>query len=131
MRSFAVLTVFALLAGCVATTAIGVSPVRPNPNLVATSKSTVADAMRDPESARFRNIVSYKVANGDVIICGEVNARNGFGGYAGYSTFYLRFREKELRRIQIDSSTDQYVFWAASACAEAASGTISLVESEL
>lgn len=41
--------------------------------------------LRDPSSLLLRNV--RKAANGG--ICGELNARNGFGGYTGFQRFYL------------------------------------------
>ncbi len=44
--------------------------------------------LRDPRSAVYRNqSVEYRGDPADRIVCGEVNARNGFGGMAGYSKF--------------------------------------------
>lgn len=45
-------------------------------------KARVADTLRDPESARFSNL---KLHQGS--LCGEVNGKNGFGGYAGNENF--------------------------------------------
>ena len=39
-------------------------------------QAAVVERLRDPDSARFDNV---RISNGAV--CGEVNARNGFGGY--------------------------------------------------
>lgn len=51
--------------------------------LIETSKTTAANSLRDPSSARFEGVrVSYKL-NGKPVVCGYVNAKNGFGGYAG------------------------------------------------
>lgn len=50
----------------------------------------VRGMLRDPESAKFRNLY-FRMA--DVrgqripVTCGEVNAKNGFGGYGGYEQF--------------------------------------------
>lgn len=48
--------------------------------------------MRDPGSVSFRNLVIVHVAGGaktweNSAVCGEVNARNGFGGYTGFVPF--------------------------------------------
>lgn len=48
------------------------------------AKHTVADELRDPGSARFRNL--RRMATGGV--CGEVNSKNAYGAYVGYSGFY-------------------------------------------
>lgn len=44
--------------------------------------------LRDPESARFRNV--YGVSHGPGLpgICGEMNAKNAYGGYIGFAPFY-------------------------------------------
>jgi hypothetical protein len=39
---------------------------------------------RDPSSAQFRNVWAME----DMAVCGEVNARNGFGGYSGFVPFF-------------------------------------------
>lgn len=47
-----------------------------------------AATLRDPTSAKFRNVVIQR-RSGRIEICGEINARNGFGGLAGYQPFAL------------------------------------------
>jgi len=47
------------------------------------AQAVVRDSLRDPESARFRNVA----ANPNGSVCGEVNARNGYGGYNGFTAF--------------------------------------------
>jgi hypothetical protein len=50
-------------------------------------------ALKDPDSAQFRNITVEDQATFDPkvpgIACGEVNARNSFGGYTGYVDFMV------------------------------------------
>ena len=50
------------------------------------TKLRVSDVLKDPESARFRKLrlVDYK---GGLLACGEVNAKNSYGGYVGFSQF--------------------------------------------
>ncbi|MGP1275294.1 MAG: hypothetical protein ACQRW7_07750 [Caulobacterales bacterium] len=48
------------------------------------AKGAVAEALRDPSSAQFRNL--RRLPSGGV--CGEVNARNAYGAYGGYKGFY-------------------------------------------
>lgn len=54
--------------------------------LLESVKIRTAEKLKDPESARFRNlrIVDYK---GGKLICGEVNAKNSYGGYVGFAPF--------------------------------------------
>lgn len=53
----------------------------------------LAQTMRDPASATFRNVFLYKRVNAkaghQVTVCGEVNARNGYGGLTGFQQFML------------------------------------------
>lgn len=46
------------------------------------AKRAVADQFRDPSSAEFR-----KVFRRGYDVCGEVNAKNGFGAYVGFVRF--------------------------------------------
>lgn len=44
-------------------------------------------SLRDPESAQFRGRFVSQLAGGGMALCGEVNAKNELGGYAGYRRF--------------------------------------------
>lgn len=51
-------------------------------------------SLKDPDSAKIRNVHSGKVASdlnpeGVTATCGEVNAKNGFGGYTGFEGFVI------------------------------------------
>lgn len=50
--------------------------------LIRKAKQNVTSEFKDPDSAKFRNI---RVIRGSV--CGEVNAKNSYGGYVGYRRF--------------------------------------------
>lgn len=53
--------------------------------------------LRDPASAKFRDVKSGKLPDtlvpgsfgtpGGTVVCGEVNSKNGFGGFAGFQKF--------------------------------------------
>jgi len=53
---------------------------------VAKIKSGLNSALRDPEGTRYRD-VHLIVSRGAVALCGEINMRNGFGGFVGYGKF--------------------------------------------
>jgi hypothetical protein len=55
---------------------------------MAVYQSAVADTLRDPESARFRHVRVVQDADGSDALCGELNAKNVYGGYVGYAPFY-------------------------------------------
>lgn len=44
------------------------------------TKKMVLDSLKDPSSAEFQNVKGY---------CGEVNAKNSYGGYTGFKSFYI------------------------------------------
>lgn len=54
-------------------------------NDIRQAKADIALLLIDPESARFRSI---SVRNGAV--CGQVDGKNRFNGYAGYQDFYYK-----------------------------------------
>lgn len=53
---------------------------------IAIFKSKVLDSLKDPESAQFKNLRLVKGEGGEAL-CGEVNAKNSYGGYIGFSQF--------------------------------------------
>lgn len=55
---------------------------------IETARSAVKQQLNDPGSADFRNEKVYHDVGG-VVVCGEVNAKNGFGGYTGYNPYVV------------------------------------------
>ncbi len=47
----------------------------------------VSAVLKDPDSAKFQNLRVVTNSKGQQCVCGEVNARNSFGGYTGYKEF--------------------------------------------
>ena len=68
MRFYIIIGTAALLAGCG-------GPVND-------AKKAAAALLKDPSSAQFRNIMQ-----GAGAVCGEINGKNAYGAYAGYSKF--------------------------------------------
>ena len=68
------------------------APARSDPGRertwIAVTQDAVRAKMRDPQSVRFRNLFFHRGVGGAPMVCGEVNARNGFGGYSGYQRFF-------------------------------------------
>lgn len=69
MKRYATLACVAALAGCSDT---------------GSAKTAVADQMKDPSSAQFR-----EVRRVDDAVCGEVNGKNSFGAYSGFQRFFV------------------------------------------
>jgi hypothetical protein len=53
--------------------------------LIKFHEDRVGASLREPSSAEFRNVKVYRSVL--PVVCGEVNGKNGFGGYAGYQRF--------------------------------------------
>ena len=101
-----VAAVAALLAGC---QTAQVEPERSTPipmapYQIAAIQEGVKAALKDPESARFGDIKAGQRSNGDVVVCGWVNAKNSFGGYIGMVPF---------NGILADPSSDRFAFASA------------------
>ena len=98
-------------------------------NSVATSKcimlakSFISNKLKDPSSAQFNNVNCYRGWEGNVPIAGvkatygyrfvgNVNAKNSFGGYTGYTPFSGIVRDDgygaRVIRYCMVSSTDEY-----------------------
>jgi len=60
--------------------------------LVAQAKTKIARDLKDPDSAKFRDVGIYKssTGKGGVAVCGEINAKNGYGAYIGFRKFLVR-----------------------------------------
>jgi hypothetical protein len=54
--------------------------------MMALARASIRESLADPESARFRRekVVAY---DDGVLVCGEMNAKNRFGGYVGYDLY--------------------------------------------
>ena len=61
----------------------------PAQSLFAEAHVAVRLQLRDPDSAQFRDDYA-KVYLDRGVACGEVNAKNGLGGYAGFQPYYYR-----------------------------------------
>lgn len=66
---------------------------------VELGQKEVASMMRDPDSAKFRYVrfVQKDETADDAVIgyvCGQVNAKNAFGAYAGFSPFEMELSMK-------------------------------------
>ena len=48
-------------------------------------KRSLAEHMKDPDSVKFRNLITSESGS---VLCGEVNAKNSYGGYVGFKRFY-------------------------------------------
>lgn len=74
---------------------------------ITENEARVTAKLKDPESAQFRDVY---VSNsfGIPLVCGEVNAKNSFGGYTGYQRFIsggeLQVIETDMAAGEMDKS---------------------------
>ena len=68
-------------------------------NEFETYQAMVQDKLKDGDSARFRNMRYGALQKGGV--CGEVNAKNSYGGYVGFAPFVI-----VTRNVILISKTD-------------------------
>lgn len=65
------------------------------------SQDAIRGRLRDPDSAEFRETRFY--SGGRVpVVCGEVNSRNGFGGYTGYQRFIASGDDQSIAFVASD-----------------------------
>lgn len=53
---------------------------------IVKSRDAIRSRLRDPGSADFRNERFYS-GGAAPVVCGEVNSKNGFGGYSGFQRY--------------------------------------------
>lgn len=68
----------------------------------------ITKRLKDPESAKFQEVfISRK--SGEPIVCGQVNGKNGFGGYSGFERFIsagklFNILESDMAEGEMDKS---------------------------
>ena len=79
------------IAPMIALSSAQAQSINPNDSVYSAIKSAVLSQLKDPDSAHFGTLIRMTRPNlkGEPVdvICGEVNARNSFGGYSGMSGF--------------------------------------------
>lgn len=53
---------------------------------IAAAQDSAKRILKDPDSAKFQNLRIAEYDGGSVV-CGEINAKNSYGGYVGYKQF--------------------------------------------
>ncbi len=89
------------------------APVPQSPEKIAEYTSMVRDAMRDPDSVRFRNLKMARALNGNDALYGKINAKNGYGGYTGFVEFC---GYKEGERVYVPTARDLNALAVRQAC---------------
>lgn len=77
--------------------------------VIEASKASVRDQYKDPFSVQFRDIRIVKIETG-YIVCGEANAKNGYGAYVGFKPFAaspsgaIIWHDSRYRNIERDAN---------------------------
>lgn len=74
------------------------------------------DSLKDPASATLRNVARYEHVRGPdqvIAVCGEVNARNSYGGMSGFRRFVVSRRANYDFDVRVESPDDDPRFAAA------------------
>ncbi|WP_053284353.1 hypothetical protein [Comamonas testosteroni] len=55
-------------------------------DVIRLTQQRVAYELRDPDSAKFREVALVE-SQGGTVVCGQVNGTNAYGGYVGFKSF--------------------------------------------
>lgn len=88
--------------------AVTFTPARLTQAQIEAVQASVRRVLRDPESARFGNMVAAQSSQGPLTVCGWVNAKNGFGGYTGDEPYFGYFTpDGAFRASFVGGDSDQ------------------------
>lgn len=77
---------------------------------IALNQERIKGRLKDPESTQFRNVfvsnTSY-ISDDTPMVCGEVNAKNSFGGYSGFERFVSHGSVQLLETNMADGEMDK------------------------
>ena len=93
-----------LLSTSIALALVGCGPTE-NPSsgvsdgdFIVKSQTLVLGKLRDTSGVKWRNLYVSR-SSGARVLCGEINSKNGFGGYSGFQQFVsggITFFESEV-----------------------------------
>lgn len=78
---------------------------------IVKSQEAITARLKDPDSVKFRNVGFYSGGSAPVA-CGEVNAKNGFGGYTGFERFIASGTKLAVLASDMQSPTEMQSMWA-------------------
>jgi hypothetical protein len=115
MKRLATIATCVALAGCA-------SPVVHTKRLAMSNaqineiKNVTRHNLKDPESAQFRDIRRTEFQRQDgtsnTLVCGEINGKNAFGGYVGFSTFKGNFKGNAFQLHGIGDRDSDWLYVA-------------------
>ena len=125
MRFWISLVSLAVLAACAPKVDVAALPSEVAEPERAFLTTILSENLRDPDSAQFKGWQGFDLSNGDRIICGKINATNGYGGFIGFTMFFARLTGPVVQRLYIDDGSSS-AGPAAIGCSMAARGTIGI-----
>lgn len=89
-----------------------VAPTSLNPGQTAAVRTFIVRMMKDPESVRHGRIVAGREPSGRLLICGEINAKNSYGGYTGMLPYVVHMNGSQISLYSIASRPElaEYVY---------------------
>lgn len=116
MKRTVIAALFALTAAaCATSTAV---PKKATGNDIASARTAIKNALRNPASGQFKNFRSFDLSNGERAVCADVNAENGFGGMTGFKPAAVFFGKVKGGLVYLDDT-------GAFACSQLAAGVSS------
>lgn len=125
MRYITLFLLLATVTGCAPKVEVTALPGPVEAAEQAFVTQVLSQDLRDPGSAQFRGWQGFDLSNGDRIVCGKINATNGFGGFVGFTAFFVRLTGQSVQRMYIDDGSSS-AGPAAIGCSRAARGTIGI-----
>ncbi len=83
-----------------------------NTPTIAAAKRAMAKELKDPASTKYRNVFIHKSKEGHVTVCGEINSKNGYGGYSGWHKFM--YSDNEVWMIPTEDEAGSSTLWKRS-----------------
>lgn len=83
----------------------------PTKDELAAAQERIAQDLRDPEAARFRNARAYETPDG-IAVCGEVNGKNLYGAYVGFQPYSVTFGKLRTTTRWLPDGKPFFVFHA-------------------
>lgn len=79
---------------------------KPSPRVERMVKDAVREVLKDPQSAQFDSLDTFVIA-GRRTTCGQVNAKNSYGGYVGKTLFWTHGTDSEITIVRLASDGDR------------------------
>lgn len=102
-------TLLAITLALMSITVFAAPPSKKNPyaDQIETAQSMIKSQLKDPGSAQWKDVEVVIKKSGTKTICGQVNAKNSFGGYVGFKRFSASLDNPFIVAIDIDFATYQ------------------------